>query len=68
MNDCAFVVTNGGSSSNMSKWIIDSGASQHMTPHRQAFDTYKVISNRHVFLGDNGMVEAMGKGSILVET
>ena len=39
-----------------------------MTPHRQAFDTYEAISNRHVFLGDNGMVEAVGKGSILVET
>ena len=25
VDDCAFVVTNGGSSSNMSKWIIDSG-------------------------------------------
>ena len=51
----------------MSKWIIDSGATQHMTPHRQAFDTYEAISNCHVFLGDNGMVEAVGKGSILVE-
>ena len=39
-----------------------------MTPHRQAFDTYEAISNRHVFLGDNGMVEAVGMGSILVET
>ena len=39
-----------------------------MTPHRQAFDTYEAISKRHVFLGDNGMVEAVGKGSILVET
>ena len=68
VDDCAFVVTNGGSSSNMSKWIIDSEAMQQMTPHRQAFDTYEAISNCHVFLGDNGMVEAMGKGSILVET
>ena len=29
VDDCAFVVTNGGSSSNMSKWIIDLGATQH---------------------------------------
>ena len=60
------VVTNGGSKSNMSKWIIDLEATQHVTSHRQAFDTYEAISNHHVFLGENGMV--VGKGSILVET
>ena len=61
VDDCAFVVTNGGSSSNMNKWIIDLGAIEHMTPCRQAFDTYETISMCHVFLGDNGMVEAVGK-------
>ena len=39
-----------------------------MTPHKQFFDTYEPISGRKVFMGDNGMVEAVGKGSILVET
>src|SRR6476646_2983791 len=39
-----------------------------MTPHRQAFDTYESISGRHVFLGDNGMVDAVCKGSMLVES
>ena len=33
-----------------------------------AFDTYETISSRSVFLGDNGMVEALGKGSMLVES
>ena len=67
-DDFAFVATHGASSSPIGKWIVDSGATQHMTPNRHAFDTYESISSRNVFLGDNGMVEALGKGSILVES
>ena len=67
-DDFAFVAAHSVSSSQVSKWIVDSGATQHMTPNRQAFDTYETISSRNVFLGDNGMVEALGKGSILVES
>ena len=67
-DDFAFVVTHGASRSDVSKWIVDSGATQHMTPNRHAFDTYESISSRNVFLGDNGMVEALGKGSMLVES
>ena len=39
-----------------------------MTPNRHAFDTYETIASRNVFMGDNGMVEALGKGSILVDS
>ena len=60
VDDCAFVVTN--------KALVATSATQHMTLHRQAFDIYEAISNHHMFLGDNGIVEAVGKGSILVET
>ena len=34
VDDYAFVVTNEGCNSNMTKWIIDSVATQHITPHR----------------------------------
>lgn len=67
-DDFAFVVMHGASNIKISKWIVDSGATQHMTPHRHMFDTYESVSNRNVFLGDNGAVEALGKGSILVES
>ena len=39
-----------------------------MTPYKHVFDIYKFVTGRKMFMGDNGMVEAIGKGSILVET
>ena len=66
-DEFAFAASDGYDDRNILKWIIDSGATQHMTPNRQAFLTYQPISNRKVFLGDNGMVEAIGMGCIVVE-
>jgi len=67
-SDSVFMAADGAPTTHISKWIVDSGATQHMTPHRYAFDTYESISGRKVFMGDNGMVEAVGKGSIVVES
>src|SRR5450631_1333284 len=67
-DDFAFVVRDGVSKTSAIRWIVDSGASQHMTPHKHFFDTYEPVTGRKVFMGDNGMVEAVGKGSLLVET
>jgi CTP:phosphocholine cytidylyltransferase-like protein len=36
--------SNDGDDNTMAKWIMDSGATKHMSPHRAAFQTYKVIS------------------------
>ena len=66
--DHLFVVGDGACNTSMHKWLIDSGATQHMTFHKEAFDSYESISHRKVYLGDNGVVEAIGKGSMLVET
>ena len=63
----AFATHGGGEKANMFTWIVDSGATQHMTSHRDAFHTYKPISGKKIYLGDNGMVEALGMGEILVE-
>ena len=60
-DDFAFVVRDGASKTSTDRWIVDSGASNHMTPHKQFFDTYEPISGRKVFMGDNDMVEAVGK-------
>ena len=49
-------------------WIIDSGASMHMTSHREWFNTYKKIDPLKVYLGDNNTVEAVGIGNINLTT
>lgn len=56
----------GDISSFMLKWIIASGVKVHMTPHKHAFDTYNTIATK-VFMRDDGVVEVVGMGSILME-
>jgi hypothetical protein len=51
----------------MSEWIMDSGATKHMTSHRLASDTYEVLTSRSVHLGNDSILEAIGIGSIVVE-
>ena len=67
-DDFAFVVRHGTSNTATTRWIVDSGASRHMTPYKHFFDTYELVSGCKMFMGDNGMVEVVGKDSILVET
>ena len=57
-------------SKSICKWIMDSGATKHMTLHRTTFNTYEVISPRDVRLSDGSMAAAIGMGSIVggVET
>jgi hypothetical protein len=45
-------------------WIVDFGATQHMTCQQKWFTTYERISPRRVFMGDDPILEAIGKGSI----
>jgi hypothetical protein len=45
-------------------WIVDSGATQHMTFKQEWFTTYERISPRKVFIGDDSILEAIGKGNI----
>jgi len=45
-------------------WIVDSGAMQHMTFQQEWFTTYERISPRRVFMGDDTILEAIGKGNI----
>jgi hypothetical protein len=44
--------------------IIDSSATQHMTFEREWFTTYESIVPRKVYMGDDTILEAIGKGSI----
>jgi transposase InsO family protein len=66
-DDYAFATQDGAHSNTMCKWIMDSGATKHMTPHRAAFHTYEVISPRNVHMGDDSIVQAIGMGTIVVE-
>jgi hypothetical protein len=45
-------------------WIVDSGATQHMTFQQKWFTTYECISPRRVFMGDDTVLEAIGNGNI----
>jgi len=45
-------------------WIVDSGATQRMTFEQEWFMTYEHISPRKVFVGDDTILEAIGKGNI----
>ena len=50
-------------SESLCKWIMDSGATKHMTLQR-AFDIYKVIFVCNVCLGDDSVAEDIVMGSI----
>jgi hypothetical protein len=45
-------------------WIIDSGGTQHMTFEREWFTAYKSIVARKLYMGDDTILKAIGKGSI----
>jgi hypothetical protein len=45
-------------------WIVDFGAMQHMTFEQEWFTKYERISPRKVFISDDTILEAIGKGNI----
>ena len=48
-------------------WLIDSGASFHMTPNRNWFSKHKFFDGGKVYLGDNLVLDIVGRGSIHVK-
>jgi hypothetical protein len=47
---------------NRDVWLIDSGASYHMTPHREWFFEYEKYNGGDVFLGDESIAKILGRG------
>jgi hypothetical protein len=45
-------------------WLIDSGASYHMTPHREWFSEYEKYDGGDVFLGDDSKTKILGRGRV----
>ena len=48
-------------------WLMDSGATQHMTAHREWFSTYEKFEHpMPIKLGDNNVIYAQGKGKVSI--
>ena len=45
-------------------WLIESGASYHMTPHRYWFCEYEKYDGGDLFLGDDSIAKIMGRGRV----
>jgi hypothetical protein len=45
-------------------WLIDLGASFHMTPHREWFYEYEKYDGGNVFLGNDSTTRIIGKGRV----
>jgi hypothetical protein len=43
-------------------WFAESGASFHMTPHREWFSEYERYDGGNVFLGDDSTTRIIGRG------
>jgi hypothetical protein len=46
------------------EWLIDSGASYHMTPHKEWFSKYEKYDGGDVFLGDDSTSKILGCGRV----
>ena len=55
-----------GKAGKRSNWIIDSGASCHMTWEKELFYEYKELSGSSMKLGDGRTFEAVGEGTMKV--
>ena len=51
-----FVMRNETHYKSMCKWIMNSGTSKYMISHKDAFDTYEIITPCNVHLDDNRVV------------
>ena len=60
------VFTTSGSSGKSNLWLIDSGASYHMTPDRNCFSTYHEIDGGEVLMGNDASCRMIGVGSVKV--
>jgi hypothetical protein len=45
-------------------WLVDSGASFHITPHRECFCEYERYDGGNVFLGDDSATKIIGRGNV----
>ena len=53
-----------GNPSERDTWLIDLGASCHMTPHREWFCKYEKYNGGDVYLGDGSPASIIGRGRV----
>ena len=49
-------------------WVVDSGASYHLTPDRKCFSSYKAGDHDVVKMGNEGACRIMGIGDVFLTT
>ena len=52
----------------LNEWILDSGCTYHMCPHRDWFTTYEFVDCGTVLMGNDVSCKAIGIGSIKIKT
>jgi hypothetical protein len=52
-DEYAMMASNVSCNGSTSDWIVDSGATSHMSPHKTCFHSYALINPRRVILGDD---------------
>ncbi len=67
-NDNDAVFTAACSVSHPDTWIVDSGASFHMTPHREWFSSFRSCEGGTVLLGDDGICKVEGVGIVQIKS
>lgn len=53
---------------NIDLWVIDSGATSHMTPHIELLSDYEAYNEpKNVFMGTGRTTKALGQGLVLYD-
>lgn len=60
-------VASGSSTICKSDWIVDSGATQHMSPNKEWFSEYRPITQKPVYTANSGQMKAIGIGKMEVK-
>ena len=52
----------------INSWVLDLACSFYVTPHRDWFDTYKLVNCGSVLMGNNVICKVVGIGTIKIES
>ena len=68
VDEDAMMASNVSCNASVSDWIVDSGATSHMAPERTCFQSHNLLSSKNVILGDDTVRQAIGRGTVVVDT